>query len=35
MDPYKIWENLIDLYNKQYGTDYVFLGFEEDEEEET
>ena len=23
MDPYKIWENLIDLYNRAYGTDYT------------
>jgi hypothetical protein len=30
MDPYKIWENLIDLYNRQYGTQIVFLGFKND-----
>lgn len=30
MDPYKIWEDLIDLYNKQYGTNIVFLGFKDE-----
>ena len=25
MDPYKIWENLIDLYNRQYGTSYTVV----------
>ena len=30
MDPYKIWENLIDLYNRQNGTQIVFLGFNDD-----